>query len=224
MNKTRSALCGLLLMAALPAQAQFELKAGSFNNTFVPQTASGAVATASGPAVVANPPPTTGQSAAVFSLSGSAGPRNVNGVAGIPLQPTNATGTMVLAKASIGSGFAAGVPRYALGDEILAPTTNFDGTIAVNPDYWRPQPVFPGEIIPGIALPPVPMGTVNVLSSSINSTTVTVASVPPGLVVGATLLGEPITRVLGLTVTLAGNAATTVTGNTAFPITPASSF
>lgn len=203
-------LCALLC-ATGSARAQYELKSGNFNNTFQ-----------GGVPSVANPPATGGQFSSVAPLSGSAGPISTSSTIADRF-PSNAANTLVLQKASIGNTFAAGVPRYALGDIIVPPLVKADGVTPADANYWRPQPVLPGEIIPGMGVL-VPLGSVSVTSASTNSTTVTVASVPAELVVGATLLGQPVTRVVGNTVTLAANASNSVSSATSFSITPATSF
>lgn len=59
-------------------------------------------------------------------------------------------GSLRLARASLGTTFAVGVPRYNFGDEILPPIIiyNTDGqaTPIEDPaDYWRAEPLRPGE-------------------------------------------------------------------------------
>ncbi len=72
------------------------------------------------------------------------------------------------------------------------------------------------------SLTPIPLTNVNVVQSNTGSNVVTVAaSPPPQLVVGATLLGQPITNVIGTVVTLAANANQTISSSTSVPITPA---
>ena len=199
------------LICAQGAYAQYELKAGNFNNLYqAPQTPP------------ADPPPTAGQSAAVGAISGSAGPISTS--ANIADRyPSNTSSTIVLMQATIGGTVAAGVPRYFMGDEITPPVVQADGSTTAPANYWRTKPVLPGETIPGLGII-IPLGTVNVLSASTSSTTVVVASVPGELVIGATLLGEPVTKIVGNTVTLAGNAGSTITSSTASSITPATSF
>ena len=204
------ALCALLL-ATGTARAQYELKAGSFNNLFQ-----------AGSPSVANPPATAGQFSSAAAMSGTAGPvSNTDTLA--DRFPSNADNTVVLARASIGSSFAAGVPRYSLGDTIIPPLAQADGVTPADANYWRPQPVLPGEIIPGLGAL-IPLGSVSVTNASTSSVTVNVASIPAELVVGATLLGQPVTRIVGNTVTLAGNASNTVGSATDFTITPATSY
>ena len=55
-------------------------------------------------------------------------------------------------------------------------------------------------------------------------TTVTVASVPADLVLGATLLGQPVSAISGTTITLAANANQTITSSTPVSITRAMPF
>ena len=203
------ALGGLLLTQM--AHAQYELKAGVFNATFF-----------AGPPTVANPPATSGQFAGVGEVSGSAGPIASTG----PIAdryPSTANNQIVLLRASIGSIFATGLPRYALGDEITPPLVQVDGITPAAANYWRGQPVLPGETISGLGVP-LPLGSVSVTSASTTSRVVTVASVPGQLIVGATLLGQPVTRVLGNSVTLAENANANISGPTPADITPATSY
>ena len=207
---TISALCALLF-ATGAARAQYELKAGSFNNLFQ-----------AGVPSVANPPATSGQFSSAAAMSGAAGPLSNNAVLADRF-PSNAGNTIVLLRASVGNAFAAGVPRYSLGDTITPPLAQADGVTPANANYWRPQPVLPGEIIPGLGAL-IPLGSVSVTSASTSTVTVNVASVPPELVIGATLLGQPITRIVGNAVTLAGNASNTVSSATNFTITPATSY
>ena len=69
-----------------------------------------------------------------------------------------------------------------------------------------------------------PLATVDVTEASTSSELVTVVSVPPELVVGAKLLGQPVTQILGNTVTLAGDADSTINGTSTEPIEPELSF
>ena len=71
---------------------------------------------------------------------------------------------------------------------------------------------------------PTAIYSVNVTACSTDSKKVTVASVTPGVVVGATLLGEPITAISGTLITLAGTANQTITTSTAVTVTPALSY
>ena len=55
-----------------------------------------------------------------------------------------AASTVLLKRGQAGASFAAGVPRYYLGDEILPPQTDADNN-PVEVGYWRQMPVRPGE-------------------------------------------------------------------------------
>ena len=166
----RVRLCCAVSLALLSAtgagRAQFELKTGTFNNTFQ-----------AGPPSVANPPATAGQFSSAAAMSGTAGPISSTSTLADRF-PTNTENTIVLARASIGNSFAAGVPRYSLGDTIVPPLVKADGATPAEANYWRPQPVLPGEIIPGLGAL-IPLGSVSVTQASTSSVTVTVASVPP---------------------------------------------
>ncbi|MDB6076274.1 MAG: hypothetical protein JWO82_21, partial [Akkermansiaceae bacterium] len=190
------------------------------------QTAAGAPGTPAGPPVVANPPPTSDQFSAIGQVAGSVGPLS-NTTVYVDRYPANPEKTLILARASIGGVFASGVPRFSLGDVITSPLAQFDGVTPADPGYWRIQPVQPGESfkINGSSQVPLPVVNVNVAASTTNSTTVTVVTpLPAEMIVGATILGQPITRILGNTVTLAGNANTSIGSVTAVPITPATSY
>ena len=81
--------------------------------------------------------------------------------------------------------------------------------------------------IPPTAQVLFPLGTVDVTSADTTQTTITVSSVPTELQVGATMLGQPITKIDGAgpaTVTLAGKPNANISLSTAVDITPATSF
>ena len=71
---------------------------------------------------------------------------------------------------------------------------------------------------------PIAAYSVNVTACSTDKKQVTVAAITPGVVVGATLLGEPIAAISGLNITLAGTANQTITSSTAVTVTPAMSY
>ena len=228
MNRTRLLLItlGSMILVA-KAQAQYELKAGNFNSIFVPQTAAGAAATPSGPAFVADPPPTTNQFSAMGQVAGAVGPVGTGATAFVDRYPSNPTKTLILARSTIGGVFASGVPRFSLGDVITQPLAQIDGVTPAAAGYWRVQPVQPGEIfqINGSSQTFFPLVNVNVSSAATNLTTVTVvAPIPAELIVGAILLGQPVTRISGTNVTLAGNATASISSSTPVPITPAASY
>lgn len=167
-------------------------------------------------------PANSGMFASVGELSGVAGPTSTDATYA-NRYPATPDKTLVLAQASIGGVFASGLPRYNLGDVITAPLTKADLTTPAPAGYWRIKPVQPGESFTGPGTP-IPLGTVNVTAASTTGTAVTVASVPAALVVGATLLGQPITKIVGTSVTLAGNANANISSSTASAITPTSSY
>ncbi len=228
MNCTRLLLItlGSMILVA-EAQAQYELKAGNFNSIFVPQTAAGAVATPSGPAVVADPLPTTNQFSVVGQVAGAVGPVGTGVTAFADCYPSNPTKTLILVRATIGGVFASGVPRFSLGDVITQPLAQIDGVTPAAAGYWRVKPVQPGKIfqINGSSQTFFPLVNVNVSSAATNLTTVTVvAPIPAELIVDAILLGQPVTRISGTNVTLAGNATASISSATPVPITPATSY
>ena len=141
--------------------------------------------------------------------------------------PTNdGTGTDLLSlhRSAFGSAFASGLPRYQLGDEIVPPLTRKDLTTPAPAGYWRQEPVQPGESIltaSGTYTVTIPTSTVNVTDSSTESRTVTVANVPATLVVGASLLGQPIIDITSTTVTLAAFANRNISSSLSCTITPA---
>ena len=229
---------GTLLIASL-AQAQYELKAGNFNGLYVPYTAAGAAATPYGPpsssAQISNQNTLPATLLSNFRGMGQVGGSNsildftpADGTPGTIVSafadryPSTPDNSQVLGRSTIGGIFASGVPRYFMGETITPPLVKADGITTAPADYWRAKPVEPGETINSLI--PVPNYTVNVTTSSTTSKLVTVASVTTGVVVGATLLGEPITAINGTAVTLAGNANRTLTASTAVAVTPALPF
>ncbi len=212
----------LLLLGAAPAVAQYELKAGNFNSTFVPQTAAGAQAAPSGPASPVSPPPTSGQFSAVGAIAGSVGPLS-NSATYQDRYPANGPKSIVLASASIGGAFASGLPKYAMGEVITAPLIQADGVTPAAADYWRIRPVYPGEIVftANANQTLIPLGSVTVTSATTSSSVISVSSVPAELTLGAMLLGQPVTNIVGNSISLGGNANATIGSPTASTITPA---
>ncbi len=144
------------------------------------------------------------------------------------IAPGTATvASITLVAATVGDDFAAGVPLYFMGDEITRPTLDWNN-IPVSASYWRAEPVKAGEIFasayldnlsPISAQPIIALGSVNVLTSSTGSSTVTVATAPATLTAGATLLGQRVNMVSGTTITLAGNANQAISTSTAVSYT-----
>ena len=60
--------------------------------------------------------------------------------------------TIVLKRATFGFAFASGVPRYFMGDEIERPSVSWDGAPLADSNYWRAQPVQPGEEFTSVRL------------------------------------------------------------------------
>ena len=139
------------------------------------------------------PAVTTSQYAGQANSSAGSGPINANELGkAIPgfaagryprgYDRTNATPvtTVVLGRSSFGYSFASGVPRYSFGDEIPRPSVDWKGE--VNPNYWRVEPITPGESFApagpsnlgdlGSGNVPLAAGTVTVNSSTAGSATV----------------------------------------------------
>ncbi|MGY8996596.1 MAG: hypothetical protein ACKVH7_09155, partial [Alphaproteobacteria bacterium] len=132
--------------------------------------------------------------------------------------------TMVLKGATFGYAFASGVPRYFMGDIIKRPSVSWNGSQLENSNYWRAQPVQPGEefkpvrlsdyTVEGLYQPLVDTGTVTVTESSTTSVVVEVSGVPSTLTVGATLLGREVQLITGTTLTLSGSADANISSST----------
>jgi hypothetical protein len=128
-----------------------------------------------------------------------------------------------LTRSSFGFAFASGVPRYSMGDEIERPSVGWDGAPLADSNYWRAQPVQPGEVftsvklsdtVAGLTQPLLPVGTVEVTKCSTTSSVVEVSSVPATLTVGATLLGREVQLINGITLTLSGPANSNIAAST----------
>jgi len=196
------------------------------------------VVTIAAPAIPTGSGATTPQFAGMGWTSASAGAIATSGIAAgrypkasdvtIPAAPVV---TVVLARASFGGTFASGVPRYSFGDEIERPLVKWNGDVTAN-SYWRAEPVKPGEVfasayvgnLNGETQPLVAIGSVSVISCSTATNVVTVASVPTGLVSGATLLGQRVDIVNGLTLTLRGKPSETITSATSRSFAPPLSY
>ena len=138
----------LLGMAAvLPVHAQYEMKSGVYNrlsnrvpaNNTAGVTPVGPLATPTGDGAI------TPQFSNVVESSGSAGRAD----SGYPTSVVSGVGVN-LTRASFGTTFASGVPRYLFGDEIKPPTAivSAGGTsYTVDAGYWRVQPVLAGEVL-----------------------------------------------------------------------------
>ena len=141
-------LCLLLTQAA---HAQYGLSSGVYNRLSgrVPSPNPSNI-----PPVGPNASPTgvpllTPQYANVVETSASAGP--INNTTGYPSSGTG-TSRVLLQKASFGTSFASGVPRYFFGDQIRPPDSiiNSAGVTRLIPDpasFWRAEPVRAGEVL-----------------------------------------------------------------------------
>jgi hypothetical protein len=216
----------------LSGQAQvLELTPGNFNSIYI---APAAAPTGSNQAAL----PATANSnfRGMGAVAGSNGPVSTSAVHG-DRYPSNPANTIVFPRTTLGGIFGASPPLYFMGDEITPPLTNITGGDLVPGGteeakltaarlYWRAQPVLPGENFPLAGGILIPLGSVRVIQADVSSTTVTVSlsPSPSGLVEGATLLGQPIAKISGATVTLAGKPNETITSSADRPITPAMPF
>ena len=186
------------------------------------------------PKVPSTPPVTNVQFAGQAATSATAGPIAVTGVTDgrYPRARTsapNSVTTIVLVRASFGYGFASGVPRYFMGDEIQRPSVSWDGAPLADSNYWRAQPVQPGEefassrlsnTVEGLTQPLLPVGSVTVTKSATTSPVVEVASVPATLMVGSTLLGREVQLINGTTLVLSGSANANIAASTSKTFLP----
>ncbi|MDQ8187408.1 hypothetical protein, partial [Pelagicoccus sp. SDUM812002] len=129
--------------------AQYENKSGTYNNLSqrIPADNTNHIPPLGPNASPSGEPTITPQFSNVAEASGSAGPINTD--TGYPNSIESGEG-VILERASIGGGFASGVPRYFFGDQITPPTliTNSDGEqieIANPETFWRAEPVRPAE-------------------------------------------------------------------------------
>ena len=218
----------VLFGAALPhlAFAQYELKSGNFNAVFIPPSTT--------PADLSNVvAPTAGQYASVGSASSYSGPKAPADVSAASSAPSSnvtvaypSNGTIALVSSSLGGGFATDVPRYKLGEIIPPPLYTPDlALLPPNSDFWRKEPVRPGEEINGSVM--IPTGEVIVSEASSLSAIVRLkagAPTPAQLVVGAYLLGQPIISVSGTTITLAGNSEENIQNDVVREVVPSERF
>jgi len=226
-----------LFCASLVQAQTYSLTASQKNSLYNPFTSAGVAATAYGPPGSASLPisntltlPATINSNNL-GMGQSGGSSRANSSTS-PYYPGNSTRdlsastgtTLLLRSSTFGGVFASGLPRYMLGDEITPPLTKADLVTTAASGYWRQKPVQPGEgflTASGVTTTAIPTSSVNVTSSSTTSRLVTVASVPTSLVLGASLLGQPVIDITGLTVTLADSANSNISGSVASTITPA---
>ncbi len=137
---TTLALILLASGAVSPLHAQYEIKSGVYNRLSkrVPASNPGQVAPVGPVGTPSGDPTITPQFSNVVESSGGRASSGVTGAA------------VNLNRASFGTTFASGVPRYLFGDEIKPPTTlvSASGThYTVDASYWRAQPVLAGEVL-----------------------------------------------------------------------------
>lgn len=156
-------LLPLLVLAITPstvlAQKSPDLKVGTFNNLYLPYNTAGAAASPAGPP--ADPGGSAGartpnQYSAAALTGGGSGPVSPL-AAHTSRYPSSVVTGVVVVRSSIATTYAAGLPRYYFGDEILPPLSRADGSffsgssseavLAAARLYWRPQPVLNGEVI-----------------------------------------------------------------------------
>ncbi len=143
--KTRHLLVLLaLLCSVFPARAQLELRAGAFNSI-----STAGAPTGSGPPTVtpqfAGVGATTSGSAAISTSSTLSQRHPFGNYLDGAGEPTGQG--FVLLRSRVGYSVASGVPRYLLGDVIERPLTKADGVTPAPDNYWRIDPVRPGEVI-----------------------------------------------------------------------------
>ena len=207
MNARAKALRLLLLAwmlgwsALTQAQAQYELKAGTFNLLF---SAAGTI-----PGGLT---PTTPQFRGVQAVSSTVGPRAITGAlsAQYRSQIYGTTGVaLVLIRGQMGHGFAMGVPRFVLGDVVPPPSTKEMSSDVADATYWRNEPVRRGETFsqPGatVAGTPRKISGFTVTAGGSGYTTAPAVTLTGGGGYGAsataTVTGGAVT---GLTITAAG--------------------
>lgn len=140
----------LLLPAAVRAQ-QYEIEAASFNDL-------SPVVDPTGPPVTFPAIPGQTQGPNVRSAGAISGASSARSDAALPADrfPSaiyrdgngEPTGTaIVLEQSQLGFAFTTGVPRYFMGDFISPPLAQADGITPAGSNYWRVEPVAPGEVI-----------------------------------------------------------------------------
>ncbi|MGY8717322.1 MAG: hypothetical protein ACKVI3_06030, partial [Verrucomicrobiia bacterium] len=134
-----------------PLAAQYEIHSDVSNNLSqrVPADNPARIPPVGANASPSGEPTITPQYANVVEANGSAGP--IDTAIGYPNSLVSGSG-VILQRASIGSPFASGVPRYFFGDQIAPPTsiTSAAGAVTVIADpstYWRAEPVRAGETL-----------------------------------------------------------------------------
>ncbi len=146
-TKPGGRLCALIGIAAIAisptALGQFEIK-GKVENKLTYRgdgIPSGSGGTPSGA------PTITPQFSNVLETSATSGPISTSAD---PLVAFPSSPAVVLKRSSLGNTFSSGVPAYFIGDRIelpLAYITPAGTSVAATSDFWRAEPVRPGEIV-----------------------------------------------------------------------------
>ncbi len=136
-------LAGLAVVLSGSLYAQFEVKGGVFNDL---SERPGGIPVGPG-GEPSGEPAITPQFSNVVETSGSAGPISADSQ---HASRYPSSGAVVLQRASIGTSFASGVPRYFLGDRMAPPSryvSTSGGTVATDAAFWRAEPIRAGEIV-----------------------------------------------------------------------------
>ena len=136
-------LAGLAVVLSGSLYAQFEVKGGVFNDL---SERPGGIPVGPG-GEPSGEPAITPQFSNVVETSGSAGPISADSQ---HASRYPSSGAVVLERASIGTSFASGVPRYFLGDRMAPPSryvSTSGGTVATDAAFWRAEPIRAGEIV-----------------------------------------------------------------------------
>ena len=144
----------LLLGMPFRAEAQYEIKSGVYNRLSgrVPFPNPLGIPPLGGVAVPLGSPTITPQFANFAEAASGTGvlagtlalvyPSSVYSASGV-------TGGVHLTRSSVGTGFASGIPRYGLGDQILPPSSilSVSGSLrsVSATSFWRVKPLAPGE-------------------------------------------------------------------------------
>ncbi|MEY4244126.1 MAG: hypothetical protein RLZZ245_1711 [Verrucomicrobiota bacterium] len=138
------AAMGALLLAPV-AQAQIQLQPPVFFNNLTTVPAANRAQPTSQPAGIGAAVVT--QFGGVGVTSASAGPYSTNLYPRAENKDSQGVvkTTVTLSSARVGNSFAAGVPRYYLGDLILPPVFEYDGVTVASASYWRQAPARPDE-------------------------------------------------------------------------------
>jgi hypothetical protein len=138
------------------AEAQYEIKSGVYNRLSgrVPFPNPLGIAPLGGVAVPLGSPTITPQFASFAEAASGTGvlsgtvalvyPSSVYSASGV-------TGGVRLTRSSVGTGFASGIPRYGLGDQILPPSSILSASGSLRSvtatGFWRGKPLAPGELL-----------------------------------------------------------------------------